>query len=813
MEKVWQDVRFGLRILAKSPGFTAVAVLSLALGIGANTAIFSLVDAVLLRPLPFKQPDRLVMVWEDASFAGFPRNTPAPANYADWKSQNETFEDMAATATGDYSLTGDDEPEKVEATAVTANFFDVLGISPSIGRFFLPDEDQPGARKVAVLSYGLWQRRFGGNPALVGTDILLDGEKANVVGIMPASAAVAAPGLGDYRQDIDLWVPIAFTPQQLSDRGSHYLTVVGRLKEGVQLKQAQTDIETIMQRIVRDHPDQAEGLKAFVLSLREQFTGKVRPALIVLLAAVGCVLLIACANLANLQLSRAAARNKEIAIRTALGASRSRISRQLLTESMLLAALGTIGGLLMARWSFAFLKQLVPDGMALSARLGVNGPVFCFTLLLSLLAGVLFGLAPARNAAKVDLNEGLKQGAGRGTATGSSRLRACLVVSEVSLALVLLIGAGLLITTFVRLRKLDTGMRPENVLRVRTALSFRKYENLAKRAAFYPDVLERVKALPGVISAGYTTWLPLTVKGGTQGFSVEGHSQDHVNRDAVFRQVSEDYFRTLGVTLLAGRSFDQHDGPESPSVAIINETMAREFWPDQNALSKRFKRSYPGDTAPWQTVVGIIADIKEMGLQAPPKAAMYFPWQQTDVFWTAPRDLVVHTAGDPMKLAGAVRAAVWAVDPAQPVSAIRTLEEMLDTEVTQQRLGMTLLASFAGLALLLAGLGIYGVLSYAVEQRTQEIGVRIALGASRKDVLALVVGDGMKLALIGVGAGLLVAFALTRIMAGLLFGVSPTDPVTFVSVPVLLTLVALASSYLPARRATEIDPILAVRYE
>src|SRR5215510_5420521 len=808
METFWQDLRFGFRQLLGKPGFAAIATLSLALGIGANTAIFSLVDAVLLRPLPFHDPDRLVVVWEDAAKIGFPRNTPAPANYADWKAQNRVFEDMAAITWRGFNLTDEGEPEKVEAQAVTANFFPLLGVKPDLGRVFNREEDQPGRNNVAVISYGLWQRRFGGDPALVGKEILLDGQKYMVIGVMPS-------GFQFLSKEVGLWVPAAFSPQELANRGSHYLTVVARMKPGVTLQEARADIAAITQRINRNHPTwHGFELGSVVLSLREQLAGDVRPALIVLLVAVGFVLLIACANIANLLLARGAARFREVAVRTALGAGRWRIMRQLLTESVSLAVAGGLAGLLFAWSSFSFLKQIIPDNMALNAGVRIDARVFGFTLLLSLLTGIVFGLAPALQAAKVDLNEALKQGGGRaGTGGGHRRLRGALVVIEVALALVLLVGAELLIKAFLRLRSLDVGINSDNVLTLRTALLRNKYNELPKRDAFYQQVLGRVRALPGVVSAGYTTAMPLTWKGGTNGFTVEGREQGP-GQDAQSRQVSAGYMETMGVKLRQGRFFDDHDGAQAQPVAIINETMERQFWQGESALGKRFKLGSVDSQNPWVMVVGIVGDIKEMGLEAPAKAEMFFPYQQLPrMLWNMPRDLALRTMGDPMGVAAAARQAVWSVDPAQPVSNVRTMDEILSEEVAQRRIGMTLLAAFAALALTLASLGIYGVLSYSVARRTQEIGVRMALGAGRKDVLRIVLTDGMRLAAAGVVIGLGASFALTRLMEGLLFGVSASDPLTLGGVTLLLIAVALVACFIPARRATKVDPMIALRCE
>ncbi len=813
MESLIKDIRYGVRSLLKHPGFTCIAVLTLALGIGANTAIFSVVNAVLLRMLPFREPDRLVMVWEDASLAGFPRNTPAPANYADWKSQNQVFEEMAALDQRSFNLTGDGEPEKIEANGVTANFFGLLGIKPILGRVILPEEDKPEANKVVMLSYSLWQQRYGGDRGVVGRELLLNGEKYTVVGVMPA-------GFQFMESRIGLWVPIAFTSETLTQRGSHYLIVVARTKPGVTLAQANADIHTIQQRIARDHPDQAGRLSAFVMPLREQLAGDVRRPLLVLLVAVGFVLMIACANIANLSLSRAASRRREIAVRAALGASRVHIVRQLLVESLLLATAGGVCGLVLASWSFAFLQRLIPDGLALSTKLTLDLPVLGFTLLLALLTAVVFGLVPAFQASKTDLNEALKQGGGRtGLNAGGNRLRSIMVVTEVALALVLLVGAGLLIQTFLKLRDQYSGLRPENVLTLRTVLPRSKYPEQPQRAAFYKQVLERVKSLPGVVSAGYATSIPLAWKGGTSGFFPEGRtveraSAEGLSYDANHRQVSADYLKTMGIPLLRGRSISDGDDERALPVAIINETMARQYWPGEDAIGKRFKLGDPEDDIPWITIVGVAGDVRQMGVDEPVKAEMYIPYRQIkDQQWYAPRDLVIRTAVDPLSIVAAARNEIHKVDPAQPISNIRTMDEVLGEETASRRLGMTVLTIFAALALLLATLGIYGVVAYFVVQHTQEIGVRVALGAQRRDILGLVLGKGMTLTLLGVGIGLGVAFALTRLMASLLYGVGTTDPLTYATIALLLTAVAFVACYLPARRATKVDPMVALTYE
>lgn len=806
MDTLWHDIRYGLRMLAKSPGFTAVAVLTLALGIGANTAIFSLINAVLLRPLPFHEPERLVMVWEEVSAIGFPRDDVAPANYVDWKTQNWVFEDMAALDHRSFDLIGDGEPEKILAYGVTSNFFPLLGIQPALGRNFSAEEDKPGAGKVTILSFGLWQRRYGGEPGIIGRDILLNGEKYTVVGVMPR-------GFQFLHSYIGLWVPAALESSELADRDNHYLTVVARMKPGVTLDQAQADVLTITQRIARAYPNEAEGLGSVVVPMREQLVGNVRRPLVVLLVAVGLVLLIACANIASLLLARAATRRKEIAVRTALGANRARILRQLLTESVLLAGLGGALGLLFATWSFEFLEKLIPTGLVMTASLKIDLQVLGYALAISFLTGVVFGLAPGLQASRVDLNEALKQGGTRTSASaGGNKLRGAFVVGQVALALVLLVGAGLMIQTVFHLLHQYTVFQPEKLLTMRTGLASFKYGEHARRVAFYDQVLERVTALPGVVSAGYTTSVPLQRKGGANGFTIEGRPPEPgVFTNAIHRQVSAGYFQTMGIGLRQGRYFTEQDDQQSVPVAIINETMARQYWPE-GALGKRFRLGVP--EAPWLTIVGVVADVRQMGMDAPVKAEMYLPYRQiTSHLWVAPRDLVIRAAGDPMSLVAAVREEIRAVDPDQPVSNIATMDELLGEEAGSRWLAMILVAAFAGLALVLASLGIYGVLSYVVAQQTPEIGVRLALGAQPRDILGLVLKKGMGLALLGLVVGLVSSVALTRLMSSLLFGVTATDPLTFGGVAGVLVAVALLACYIPARRATKVDPMVALRYE
>ena len=807
MDNLLKDVRFGIRMLVKSPAFTAVAVLSLALGIGANTAIFSLVDAVLIRPLPYHRADRLMMVWGDATSIGFPRNDMSPADYYDVKTRNDVFEGVAAVGSRAFNLTGQGEPEKIYAQAVSQDLFPLLGVNPLLGRVFLPEEDQPDGNKVAILSYGLWQRRFGGDPSIVGSEILLDDKKTRVVGVMPARFEL-------LDRFVAMWVPLGFGPSALAQRYNHYLTVMVRLKEGVTQAQAQAEIRSISEQIVYEHRDQQYGLSLFVLPLREQLSGGVRPALLVLLVAVACVLLIACANVANLQLSRSAARQREIPVRRALGAGPWRLVRQFLIESLLISILGGASGLLITAWTLTFLKHLVPTSMANSTTIGIDFTLLAYTALVSLVAAVLFGSVPAFHAARSDLGEALKQSGGRtGFAASGSRFRRALVISELALSVTLLVGAGLLIKTFANLQNLDAGFRPGNVLTMRTSLPQNKYREPEKRSAFYHQVLERVSALPGVQHAGYTTSVPLSWKGGTGWFQVEGKPLAE-GGDANFRQVSPDYFQAIGTRLIEGRFFDDHDNAKSQPVAIINQTMAREFWPDEQVLGKRLR---PGNfpERPWLDIIGIVADTLQMGLQKAAKAEMYFPYDQVanDYYFFAPRDLVIRTTGDPLKLAATAREAVWSVDSQQPVSNIQTMDEIVAEEITDQRMAMILLGSLAGLALLLAAVGVYGVLSYAVSQRTQEIGVRMALGARPSSIMLMIVGNGGRMLVIGTGLGIAASLLLTRLMSSLLFGVGPRDPFIILAVVIVLGIIAMLACCIPARRATTIDPLSAIRYE
>jgi putative ABC transport system permease protein len=814
LEELWQDLRYGARILMKTPGFTLIAVLTLALGIGANTAIFSLVNAVLLRALPFPQPERIMTIWAEAPADGIAKQSIAPGNYSDWKAQQTVFAQVAALTRSEMNLTGDGEPEKLEGFAVLEpEALEILGVKPAVGRLFLPGEYARGANKVVLISHGFWQRRFGGAPStedVIGQELTLNDERFVIVGVLPRDFHFLNP-------EASFWAPAGFSPRMLAYRGAHnLLTVLARLKPGVSERQADVEVKTIMGRIARDHPAEAGRLSAFVQPLHEHLTGDVGRPLLVLLVAVGFVLLIACANLANLLLARAAARRKEIAVRVALGASRARIVRQLLTESVLLAGAGGLCGLLVAGLSFAVLRQLIPSGLAASVALALDGQALAYTLGLSLMTGLLFGLAPAWQATRVDFADALKQGGARG-GTGHRRLQNALVVAEVALALVLVLGAGLLIQTFYRLRLVDAGFRVENVLTLQTRLPRARYMDHAKRTVFFQQALERVRALPGVVSAAYVSHLPLSGRGGIYTLIIEGRpAQAGSAMEAGHRQISPDYFAALGIPLKEGRAFDERDTLQTQPVVIVNETLARRFFPNESAVGKRFSitTAHRGDNLPALplTIAGVVRDVKQSGLENDTMPEFYLPHAQvTYNAFSVPSYLVIRTAADPLSLAAAARRAINSVDPDLPAADVRTMEARLNEVVAQRRLRMQLLTAYAGLALLLAAVGIYGALAYFVAQHTSEIGVRVALGAQAGDVMWFVLRRGMGLALAGVGIGLITSLVVMRLMNALLFGVSATDPLTFGLTTITLMAVAVAACLIPAWRATKVDPITALR--
>jgi putative ABC transport system permease protein len=809
-ETVIQDVRYALRTLSKNQGFTFFAVAVLALGIAASTAIFSIADAVLVRPLPYRDAERLVMVWEDAASYGFPHDTPSLGDFSDWKARNEVFQDMAALSFGgSFNLTGSGNPEELRGKIVTANLFSVLGVKPTLGRDFRVDEDVPGALRAVILSHELWVRRFGADAAIIGKEIWLNYERCAIVGVMQR-------GFQFPDREAELWVPARFTKEELANHGNHFLNVVARLKPGVPLRTANANLATIAKQIEKEHPDQNAKIGAFAVPLREEISGTSRPAILVLVGAVCFVLLIACANVANLLLARAAGRRREIGMRLTLGASRGRVIRQVLTESLLLASLGGGTGLVLAFWGIPLLKSLIPAGIAPLSGSEVNIRALLYTFAVSVATGTAFGVFPALRASSVDLSSSLKQGGGRdGAGSGGKRLRDALVVCEVALAIVLLSGAALMIRSLENLYQLDPGFRADHVLVMRTPLPRQKYEKFVPRKAFYDQVLGRVGQLPGVVAAGYATWVPLTNTGGATGITIENQPAPEPGQQPIpnVRIVSKDYTRALTMKLIRGRLFDQHDDTGTQAVALINETMARRFWHGEDPMGKRFTCcADPTNKPAWITIVGIVGDVHQAGLDVPARPEMYMPYQQQD-FGYEPEYLAVKTTGEPLLMAESVRKVIWAVDKEQPVAGVMPLEDLVDDNLAARRIQASLLGGFAGMALLLAALGIYAVLSFAVSQRTQEIGVRVALGAAPGDVLHLIFSHGLRLFLIGASLGLAAALALSRTLTHLLYGVSAYDPMSFAGVTVLLAGVTLLACYIPARRAMRVDPMVALRYE
>ncbi|HEV2915216.1 MAG TPA: ABC transporter permease [Pyrinomonadaceae bacterium] len=811
MGTLWQDLRYGLRTLSKTPGFTLAAVLALSLGIGANSAIFSVANAVLLRPLPYHEPERLVMIYGNLFKPGLDEIGASPPEVKDYREQAHVFERLACYTEGGFNLSGEGEPERISGAFVSADLFPVLGVGPFVGRTFNVEEDQPGSDQVVVLSHKLWQRRFNADPGVVGKSIGINGKSLTVIGVMPA-------GFQFPDSEIEIWKPLALDAEDWSEnsRGSHYLNVIARLKPGVTQAQAQTEVQNIAERIRQQHSENYDnGFGAKIVSRHEQVVGQIRPVLLILLGAVGFVLLIACANVANLLFARAATREREMAIRTALGAGRGRIIRQLLTESLLLAVAGGALGLLLALWGVDLLVALAPNDIPRLGEVGLDLRVLGFTVMVSLVTGVLFGLAPALRLSKPDLQESLKDGArGAGEGFRRQRMRNLLVVSEVALSLVLLIGAGLMIRSFIQVQKISPGFNPERVLTMRLSLPQSKYAEPQQQRAFFRQLVGRVEALPGVESVGAVNFLPLSKTGNMWSFAIEGRG-NAVGPNLNFRMISPDYFRTIGIPLKRGRQLTEQDREGAPPVAVINETMARTFFPGEDPIGKRLKLASESSPFPWLSIVGVVGDVRHYGLDEEAKPELYVSYLQPLLpnFNVSSLFLAVRTGAEPAGLTAAVRKEVAALDKDQPIADIKTMEARLSDSVAPRRFNMLLLGIFAALALALSIVGIYGVMSYAVTQRTHEIGVRMALGAQTRDVLRLVVGQGMILALAGVALGLVGAFALTRVMTSLLFGVSPSDPTTFALVAIVLAAVALVACLIPARRATRIDPMEALRYE
>ncbi len=804
-----KDIRYGLRSLRKRPGATVIALITLAVGIGVNTAIFSAVDSVLLRPLPLKEPERLVSIWEQGLREGVSQNEVAPANYFDLRSQNQVFDGVGAFGDLSINLTGEGEPERLEGQVVTANVLSILGVQPALGRTFLPEEDQVGQHRVVVLSDALWQRRFNRDPSIVNRTITLNGESFTVVGVMPR-------GFFFPLRETELWLPWAMEPEEASGRGDHYLRLVARLKPGTTLERANADLTSIAGRLSTEYPRTNEGLGFVANSLHQDYVGNLRLPILVLFAAVGLVLLIACANVANLLLAQATTRRKEIAIRIALGARRWTIVRQLLIESLLLAAGGGLLGVLGAFWGVQGLSKILPESLSKLQDVNLDTRVFLFTLAVSVLTALVFGGVPALLAARAKPGNTLNEVA-RDVAGGSSgrNMRRVLVVSEVALAAVLLVGAGLLVRSFQRLRQVDTGFATENLLTMRMVLPTPKYSKPEARRAFYDELLLQVKDIPGVEATGVISFLPLSFSGINFSFSIEGRAApgDMELPMALYRVVSPDYFRAMGIPLQRGRFFEVHDKAESSPVIIVNRRLTEQFWPGEDPVGKRLKIGPIDSPNAWTTVVGVVGDVRQAGLYGEQKLELYVPYAQERRGFVAPRDLVVRTKGDAASLAGAVRQAVWAVDKDQPVSNVRTMDQVFAAAISRERFQALLLGMFAALALVLACVGLYGVISYSVAQRTHEIGVRVALGAQPADVLRLVIWQGMLLTFAGLVVGIAVGSVATRVLSDMLYGVTTTDPLTFVGVPAFLLLVACLACYIPARRATRIDPLVALRYE
>ncbi|HMG76375.1 MAG TPA: ABC transporter permease [Pyrinomonadaceae bacterium] len=810
MQSLLQDIRYGIRSLVKQPGFTAIAVITLALGIGANTAVFSVVNAVLLRALPYRDADRLVMVWEKNQRNE--QNTVSPANLFDWQEQNKVFEGLAAFTDTRSNLTSDGEPEEIPTQTCTDNLFTVLGVNAMMGRTFTPEDGQPGRNNVVVISFALWQRRFGGDQNIIGRKVVLNAVEHTVVGVLPPDVKWHVTKNSQTGHAADLWKPWGINNELRQFRG-RFVSAVARLKPGVTLQQAQAEMNTIASRLADQYKPFNAGYGVNVVPLRQQFAGEIRLALLVLMGAVGFVLLIACANVANLQLSRAAARQKEIAVRTALGAGRRRIVRQLLTESLLLAAAGGAAGLLLAWWGTKTLVSIRPEEFGDFQSVEISTPVLGFTFAVSVVTGVIFGLFPAFEASNIKLSDTLKE-AGRSLAGNrrGARLRSALVVSEIALALVLLVGSGLLLRSFMRLQSVDTGFNAHNVLTMRVALPGSRYDNDVKRITFFTQALERMRTLPGVEAAGAINYTPFLGLGSRTSFEVPGRPQSPADQGGNTTDVcvtDQNFFNALQIPLRRGRFFSEQEVREQRHVVIINEALAKKYFPNEDALGKSIIIAMRPPEVPTE-IIGIVRDAKHSQLDQDSEPMSY--WPIAELPYTS-MTFVLRTRGDTASVANAARTAIQTLDPQQPVADVHTLESLIGSSIARQRFNTLLLAIFAIIALLLSVAGIYGVVSYSVAQRSREIGIRTALGATAQDILRLVLKRGMTLTLLGIGIGLPAAIALTSLIKRLLFGVGSTDVLTFVSVSILLAASALLACYIPARRATRVDPLVALRYE
>jgi predicted permease len=815
-----QDIRYAFRALVKNPGFAAAAILSLAIGIGVNSSIFSVTNALLLRPLSYKDADRLVILWNRSPGLGITEDWFSTAQYFDIKSGHRGFEQVAIAIGGNTTLTSEGEPERVGTIRISSNLLPMLGVGAASGRIFAAEDDSPGRPATAVLSHGMWVRRFGADPNAIGKSITLNGQTYQLIGILPPSFSLpreVLPTLGGA-EEADILVPLPLSAAALRVRDHEDYNIVGKLKRGVSLQQAQAEMETLTARLRHDYPEVYPpngGLTFGIVPLLEQVVGDVRRPLYVLLGSVGFVLLIACANVANLLLARAMARQKEIAVRAALGAGRGRIIRQLLTESVLLAFCGGVVGMLLAVWTLKWIHVLGPKSIPRLADIGVDGRVLLFTFFISFFTGIPFGLAPALRVSRIDLNATLKE-AGRGSGGGDAlwgrgrNLRRWLVVSELALSVMLLIGAGLLLRSFARLENVNPGFNPQRVLTFGLTMIGRKYNDPQVVVRSYRQLWERFERLPGVTASGGTTALPLTQTFAWTPILIEGRTplpgEEFINADA--RIVSGSYFQTMEIPLLQGRFFNEQDTPASPPVTLIDEKMARQFWPNQDAVGKRIR--YVQSNIPWHLIVGVVGRVKHDSLDSDPRIVFYLHQTQSPA---RSMSVVLRSRSDPVALTAAVKKEIRELDPDLPMYSVRTMEQVVDQSLGRRRFSMLLLAMFAVLALALSAVGIYGVMAYLVNQGARDIGIRIALGSTPGGILRLIVRQGMALALAGVALGLAGAMALTRLLRSLLFDITATDAVTFTTIPGLLILVALLASYLPARRAARVDPMISLRCE
>ncbi len=805
MGMVWQDLRYGARILMKRPGFTLVALLTLALGIGANTAIFSVVNSVLLRPLPFPNADRLMTIWEDHRARNGPVDEwTSPPGFEDWREQANSFDHVVAFQNWQPTLTGQGEPERLAGAQVSHDAFAMLGVAPALGRSFRPEEDQRGAESVVIISHGLWRKSFGADPSLVGRRISLNGESRVVIGVMPAGFKFPIIA------DADIWRPIQPVLNSGCQRGCITIRVMARLKPEANEAQARTELNAIAARIEQQFPDTNTKIGATLVPLQEFLVGPVKTQMLALLVAVAFVLLIACANVANLLLARSAVREKEIAIRASLGAGQWRIARQLLSESLLLAVIGGAVGLLLSYWLVYLLVSFSPQGTPRIDEIGIDWRALGYTMATTVLTGLMFGAAPVWQLFKADLNQSLRDsGKGAQGVRSGRRALSTLVVAEIALALMLLVGAGLLIRSFIQLQRVDPGFNPRNVLTAVVTLPQAVYPGRDQIAPFYSQLLERVRTLPGVQSAAVVSSLPLAGFDSDAGFVIEGRPEPPPNQRPVawISSASPGYFGTMGMRLIAGREFTERDNENAPKVVIISEAAARRHFPNGELIGKRIGNGRPDG---WREIVGLTADVKHFGLNQDARVSMFFPDRQQP---SRRMVIVARTAANPLSLSQALRGAIAAIDKDLAISNISPMDEITTQSIGQERFTLLLLGLFSALALLLATAGIYGVMSYAVAQQTHEIGIRVAIGAQNRDVLRMVITQGMVLVLAGVGIGLASALALTRLIRGLLFNVSATDPVTYVGVAALLALVALLACYVPARRASKLDPMVALRCE